>query len=167
MHRVGDRQRIHHLAPDDPYAIHLTLEAADDLDLAIAELITGGKPHLTRFLDSLHRAMERIATLPHLARFHHSNLRVTVLARHPYRIWYVIDEQTRTAILLGIIAVTHPTPQNGDPPGPWRKIWWRHLPYLPPRLPNPYPADAWAADPTWSEEEEPWWVPRMQPRPPA
>jgi len=158
---MGDGQRIHHLAPETPYRIHMTLEATDDLEEALAVQSEQKRAGLERFIWNFRRSMVRISTMPHLGRIHHGQLRVTLCGKYPYRIWYVLDDTVNIAILLGIVAVTHPSPENGRPPGPWKKIWWKHMPYLPPRLPDPYPSDSWAADPSWQEEDDQWWVSRM------
>ena len=154
-------QPIHLLAPEVPYRIQITLEAADDLDTALE---AHGPDQVEKFTTDLERAMERIAVLPHLGRVHHDRLRVTALANCPYRLWYILDETTRTALLVGVIAVTHSSPPRGLIPGPWKKKWWLHQPRLPALLPDPYPEDSWAANPDWKEEDDQWWLSRIQPR---
>ncbi|MCL2735384.1 MAG: hypothetical protein FWD75_01985 [Propionibacteriaceae bacterium] len=160
---MGKSPRVHHLAPDDPYQIRLTLETADDLEAALTHCHGHGRRHVVSFARDVDAAMERISVLPHLGRFHHDALRVTALARHPYRIWYIVDDHDRVATLLGLLAVTRASPDPARLPGPWTRVWWRDMPHLPAVLPDPYPCDDWTAE-HWQEEDDHWWQPRMDQR---
>ncbi|MCL2471094.1 MAG: hypothetical protein FWF25_05050 [Propionibacteriaceae bacterium] len=143
----------------------MTLEATDDLETGLAENLKRGSNFLTRFTEDVWRAIERISVLPHLARVHHGQVRVTALTGCPYRIWYILDNETRQAILIALVAVTHPGPDVEWTPQPRRTIWWSHMPYLPPLLPEPYEDDT-PQSPPWQEEDDQWWQTRMGPRQP-
>jgi len=169
MSGLGNDQGLHRRASGAAYQIRLTLDAADDLDEALAAHHARSREHLECFTSELDAAINRISVLPHLARFHHGELRVTVLPRCSYRLWYTLDESTRTAILLGLFAITRPRPNNDESLRRWIRrwirTWWRDMPYLPPLLPDPYPLEGPSFDPTWQEEDTGWWVPRMSSRP--
>jgi len=160
---VGEGQRIHHLALQGAYQVYLTLDATDDLEDALAEKLKRGRAVFTRFTEDVWRAMDRISIVPHLARVHHGEVRVTALTGFPYRFWYVLDTAARQAILIALVAVAHPGPDRDWVPRPSKKIWWSHMPYLPPLLPEPYSEDSPQA-PSWQEQDDQWWQTRIGPR---
>jgi plasmid stabilization system protein ParE len=159
MPRLGDGPRLHHLAPQTPYRVRLTLEATDDLEQALAAR-TPTDPARRIFIADWQAALERIAVLPHLARRHHGRLQITALPNSAYRLWYVLDEPARTVIIVGVITVVRPVPAC-DPMPPLRRAWWQDMPHLDPRLPDPYPLDDATFNPSWLEEDTGWWKPRM------
>ena len=161
MPRLGDGLGLHQLAPDDPYQIRLTPDAADDLESALARHRARSPEHLQRFTVEFDAALERIAVFPHLARRHHDRLRVTALPRSSYRLWYVLDEANRSAVLIGIVAVNYPWPNGANSRRPVLNPWWHAMPHLPALLPDPYPLSGWAYDPDWQEQDTGWWQTRL------
>jgi len=110
MGGLANGEGIHHLLPDIPYELRLSLEAAEDLEAALATHLERGKARTDQFTQDMDRAIERISRVPQLGRFHSGELRVTALTQSSCHVWYVVDEDTRTVILLGIIPVTRPDP---------------------------------------------------------
>ena len=153
--------RLHQLAPDAAYQVRLTLDAADDLEAALACHRASSPGHLQRFTAEFQAALERITVLPHLARRHHGRLRVTALPRSSYRLWFVLDEADRSATLIGIVAVNYPWPNAANTRRPVISPWWYDMPRLPARLPDPYPLSGWAYDPNWREQDTGWWQTRL------
>ncbi len=139
------------------YDVALTLDASDDMDRLIDGLT---RRQALATLQALESTVERIRLVPHLSRMHATGVRVTALGDLPYRLWYCIDEAGRTIVIIALTTLTHSQPTNGQPPGRWTKIWWKDMPHLPARLPDPYPEDSWAAQPDW--EDDATWLARVE-----
>lgn len=170
---VGDR--LHHLQPVIPYQIQLTLEAGEDLEQALQLYEDDHTADPSGFLTHLTRTVHRIALFPHLARIYplqpsravparcdiafQEDVRTTVVAGVPCRIWYLVDEATSTVILLAMVLITHPGPPLTRAAPVWKR---KPMPYLPPVLPDPYCGDSTQETPDWDETQDRWWEERME-----